>query len=131
MKKTGVPVIHFVHDGGGLLEIVKDELNIKDLVFVKDSESLLSYKVMPNNQILGPKYGADFPKIKSALSSLDPDKVAALVNNGEAVPLELDGKTIALEPEEVLIDTEGKILAREADTKPLKQQIENALDRAL
>jgi uroporphyrinogen decarboxylase len=24
VKKTGVPVIHFVHDGGGLLEIVRE-----------------------------------------------------------------------------------------------------------
>ncbi len=110
-----------------LLEIVKDELNIKELVFVQDSESLLSYKVMPNNQILGPKYGEDFPKIKSALSSLDPDTVAALVNNGETVPLELDGKTIALDPEEVLIYTEAAEGLSTVDSKSLTVAIDTEI----
>ncbi len=53
-----------------LIEIVQDELNVKDLVFVQEAESLLGYKVLPNNKLLGPKYGAEFPKVSAALSKL-------------------------------------------------------------
>ena len=110
-----------------LLEIVKDELNIKELVFVQDPESLLSYKVLPDNKLLGPKYGEDFPKIKTALANLDPDHVAALVNNEESIPLEVEGKTISLEPNEVLVGTEAAEGFSTADSKLLTVAIETKI----
>ena len=114
-----------------LLEIVQDELNIKDLVFVQDPESLLSYKILPDNKRLGPKFGADFPKIKAALSDLDPDQVATLVRGGEVVPLELDGATITLEPEEVLVQTEAAEGLATVDSKLLTVAIETEITPAL
>jgi isoleucyl-tRNA synthetase len=110
-----------------LLEIVKDELNIKELVFVEDPGSLLSYKVLPDNKLLGPKYGAEFPKIKTALSELDPEKVAALVNSGESVQLEAAGKTITLESEEVLVGTEAAEGLSTVDSKLLTVAIETEI----
>jgi len=110
-----------------LLEIVKDELNIKELEFVQDPESLLSYKVLPDNKLLGPKYGADFPKVKNALAELDPDRVASLVGTGEGVPLKLDGKTVTLEPEEVLVDTEAAEGLSTVDSKILTVAIETEI----
>ena len=47
-----------------LIDIVRDELNVKDLDFVQNSDSLLKYVVLPDNKALGPKYGAEFPKAK-------------------------------------------------------------------
>ena len=114
-----------------LLEIVKYELNIKKLVFVEDPESLLSYKILPDNKLLGPKYGADFPKIKKALADLDGDQVASLVNNQEPVPLDVDGKTITLEPEEVLVGTEAAQGLSTVDSKLLTVAIDTAITPAL
>ncbi len=114
-----------------LLEIVKDELNIKELVFVEDPESLLSYKILPDNKLLGPKYGPDFPKIKQALSGCDPDHVAALVNNEEPIPLDVDGKSIVLEPEEVLVGTEAAEGLSTVDSKLLTVAIETTITSSL
>lgn len=114
-----------------LLEIVKDELNIKDLVFVQDPETLMSYRVLPDNKLLGPKYGADFPKVKNALANLDPDQVAELVNNGEDVPLELDGDTISLAPEEILVQTQGAEGLSTVDSKLLTVAIETEISPEL
>jgi isoleucyl-tRNA synthetase len=114
-----------------LLEIVKDELNIKKLVFVEDPESLLSYKILPDNKLLGPKYGPDFPQVKKALSVVDPDQVATLVNNGEPVLLEVEGKTITLEPAEVLVGTEAAEGLSTVDSKLLTVAIETAITPAL
>ena len=86
-----------------LVDIVQDELNIKDLVFVQDPKSLIAYKVLPDNKTLGPKYGADFPKAKEALAELDPNQVVLLVNKGEKVTT---SSGFVFLPEEIIIRTE-------------------------
>ncbi len=90
-----------------LIEIVADELNVKALEFVKDANTLVSYKVLPNNKLLGPKFGADFPRVSAALKSMDPAQVAARIAAGEDVTFELNGQTVALTGEEILINTEA------------------------
>ncbi|MCB0142982.1 MAG: class I tRNA ligase family protein, partial [Caldilineaceae bacterium] len=73
-----------------LIETVAEELNVKEFQFVNDAGALVSYKVLPNNKLLGPKFGAEFPRVRAALGALDPDAVAAQVNAGEAVTIMLD-----------------------------------------
>jgi len=90
-----------------LLEIVTDELNIKTLEFVADAGEMVSYKVLPNNKLLGPRFGADFPKVRTALNGLPPAQVAGKIAAGEAVIVEVNGETVALTGEEVLVSTEA------------------------
>jgi isoleucyl-tRNA synthetase len=90
-----------------LVTIVSDELNVKGLQFVAEADALISYKVLPNNKLLGPKFGADFPKVRAALAALDPGDVAAKVTAEEPVTLEVNGETVSLAAEEVLVSTEG------------------------
>lgn len=85
-----------------LIDIVLDELNIKELEFIQDASSLVQYVVLPNNKILGPKYGSDFPKAKEALSSLDPNDVAALVKDGKEISTD---SGFIFTPDELLIST--------------------------
>ena len=75
-----------VHVGEGearldpeLVAIVQDELNVKAFEFVEFAEDLVEYKVLPVNRLLGPKFGAEFPAVRTALASLDPEDVAARV----------------------------------------------------
>ena len=89
-----------------LVDIVMDELNVKAFEFVASEGSLVSYKVLPDNKLLGPKFGACFPQVRAALAALDPTKVAASVRAGMAVVLDLAGETVELSPEEVLVSTE-------------------------
>lgn len=114
-----------------LIEIVKDELNVKDLVFVQDAKSLLVYKVLPNNRALGPKYGADFPKVQAALSEKDPEEIVTLVNEGKNIPLELKGKQILLTPEEVLLRSEAAEGLSTVDSKLLTIAIETEITAEL
>jgi isoleucyl-tRNA synthetase len=104
----------FVHVSEGkaelapeLVEIVADELNVKALEFVKDANILVSYKVLPNNKLLGPRFGADFPKVSAALKNMDPAKIAAAIAAGENVTFELNGETVALTDDEILVSTES------------------------
>ena len=52
---------------------------------------------------MGPKYGADFPDAKKALSELDSDQVVLLVNKGEKIPT---SSRFTFLPEEIIIRTE-------------------------
>jgi isoleucyl-tRNA synthetase len=90
-----------------LVEIVMDELNVKAFEFVASEENLVSYKVLPDNKLLGPKYGQRFPQVRAALMALDAGKVAASARAGVAVVLEVAGGTLELLPEEVLVSTEA------------------------
>jgi isoleucyl-tRNA synthetase len=99
-----------------LIEIVADELNIKTLEFISDASTIVRYKVLPNNKLLGPRFGADFPKVNAALQRLNPSQVAAKIAGGETVTFELNGETVALTGEEILVSTESaKGLAVAAD----------------
>ena len=88
-----------------LVEIVKDELNVKEFEFVEKAEQLVTYQILPDNKLLGPKFGAQFPKVRAALAEMEAAKVAALVQAGLRVPLQVDGQTIELEPQEILVQT--------------------------
>ena len=89
-----------------LIAIIIDELNVKDFEFVEDPEKLISYRILPNNKLLGPRFGAQFPEIRTALSGADAAVIAASVQAGRAITLELDGQTIELSPAEVLVQTQ-------------------------
>jgi isoleucyl-tRNA synthetase len=110
-----------------LVEILQDELNIKGLEFVQEPQSLLSYIILPDNKALGPKYGAVFPKIQSALSKLDPEKIVELINEGASIPLDVDDREILLAPDEVLVRTESAEGLSTVDSKLLTVAIDTEI----
>ncbi|MCJ7668212.1 MAG: class I tRNA ligase family protein, partial [Anaerolineae bacterium] len=87
----------------GLADQVLEELNVKSLAFVEESD-LVEYKVEPDPRLLGPKYGALYPKIKGALTSLDTYSLVEKVRSGEKVEVTIEGQRVALLPEEVKIE---------------------------
>lgn len=89
-----------------LVDIVVDELNVKAFEFVEQESALVQYKVLPDNKLLGPKFGARFPDVRSALAQAEPIKVAANVRAGLPVTLVVDGQAVELAPEEILVSTE-------------------------
>ena len=91
-----------------LIAIVVDELNIKAFNFVADAGELVAFKILPLNKVLGPRFGKDFPAVRQALALLDPADVAASVEAGEAVNLNLtvDGQSVSLAADEILVSTE-------------------------
>lgn len=100
-----------MYAGGGktlspeLVEIVMDELNVKAFTFVEEAGRLVNYRVLPDNKLLGPKFGQLFPKVRAALTSLDASAVSAAVLAGEPVKVDVDGQTVELAPNEVLVQT--------------------------
>jgi isoleucyl-tRNA synthetase len=114
-----------------LVAIVADELNVKGMEFVAEADELIRYKVLPNNKLLGPKFGADFPKVRAALAALDPADVAAQVTAETPIHFEVDGLSISLSPEEVLVSTEGAEGMSVAADKMVTVAIDTVLTPAL
>ena len=86
---------------------IADELNVKTVEVLDFGQELLSYRVLPNLPVLGKKYGKRVPAIRAALSELDSKYVAATVKAGKSLHLELDGETVALTPEELLLEAQS------------------------
>src|SRR5690606_20654388 len=92
-----------------LKDQILDELNVKDVRALTELGEVLSYDVKPNLPVLGPKYGKQLGAIRGALGKLDPSAVAAKVNAGENLPIELpDGSTVELLPSELLVGMQKK-----------------------
>jgi isoleucyl-tRNA synthetase len=90
-----------------LVEIVKDELNVKGFEFVEDASHLVTYKLLPDNKLLGPRFGATFPKVRAALAAADGAKVAAAVQSGLPWTIVIDGTSYELAPEEILVQSQS------------------------
>ena len=84
-----------------------DELNVKAVEVLDFGQELLSYRVLPNLPVLGKKYGKRVPAIRAALGELDSKYVAATVKAGKELKLELAGETVALTPEELLLEAQS------------------------
>jgi isoleucyl-tRNA synthetase len=90
-----------------LVEIVKDELNVKGFEFVAEAGALVNYRILPDNKALGPRFGARFPQVRAALAGLDPALSAAALLAGESITLSLgDGETVQLTAQDVLVQTQ-------------------------
>ncbi|MBI1881528.1 MAG: class I tRNA ligase family protein, partial [Chloroflexi bacterium] len=97
---------HAVSLSPELTAIVVDELNVKKLGFVAEAGELVSYKVLPNLKLLGPKLGKQLPAVRQAIEAAHAAELAAKVQAGEAVTLTVDGQTVELAAEELLIQTQ-------------------------
>jgi len=82
---------------------ILDELNIKKLAVTKDAAGLVRFEIKPNFKLLGPRFGARVRAVVQALASHDPVEVAGKVGNGKAVVLSVEGESVELLPEEILV----------------------------
>ena len=89
-------------------EIIEDELNVKELEFVTDSSSYVSYNFKPQLKTLGPKYGKLLGAIREHLASLDGSAAKQELDEKGALTFTAGGTEISLAPEDLLIETVQK-----------------------
>jgi isoleucyl-tRNA synthetase len=64
-----------------LADVVREELNVREVRFVAAAEELGSYEVKANYRTLGPLFGKDMPRAAEAIAGLDPARVAEAVRS--------------------------------------------------
>jgi isoleucyl-tRNA synthetase len=86
-----------------LADVVREELNVKELRFVEQADELGSYDVRPNYRTLGPRFGKAMPQLASAVAALDPAHVAAALRDGRPVGVHVDGHDHELAADDLLL----------------------------
>ena len=92
------------------IDIVKEELNVKNVEFKDDVRAFTSYTFKPQLKTLGPKYGKILNDIRKALSEIDGNEAMEQINSSGSLKLDINGTEIELEKADLLIDmaqTEG------------------------
>ena len=91
----------------GLLEIAKDELNVKAVEYLRDATKFVTYKIKPQLKTLGPKYGALLGKVRKFLETCDANAVVTTVKSGETFKTEFEGANFEFTLDDLLISTES------------------------
>ena len=91
----------------GLLEIAKEELNVKEVEYISDASRFVSYKIKPQLKTLGPKYGALLGKIRSLFENCDANEIVKTVKSGNVYKTEYQGSAFEFSLDDLLISSES------------------------
>lgn len=88
--------------------LIKEELNVKDVVFMDELSEYMNFGLKPNFRVLGPVLGKNMGAFGKALGSLDPQVYAPKFEAGETVTIDLAGESFDVLPEYVLVTIDAK-----------------------
>ena len=88
--------------------LCRDELNVKEIVFVEDARAFTTYKLKPQMRTLGPRYGKLLGKIGQALAGMDGNDVVDTFARGEQLTFEVEGTQVVLNKDDVLTEAAQK-----------------------
>ena len=91
---------------GDLLDVIKEELNVKEVVFKEDMTTYLEYIVKPNFKVLGKTLGPKVKELQEVLSKLTSKEISQITDGG--LTIKLDGEDFTLTDEMVLISIKQK-----------------------
>jgi isoleucyl-tRNA synthetase len=94
-------------------DLIKSEVNIKEIKLIDDTSGLLKKQAKPNFKALGPRFGKDMKSLVEAINQFSSQDIANLERNGEH-NVAINGKMFKLLPEDVIItsqDIEGWLVA--------------------
>jgi len=86
-----------------LLEILRDELNVRRVEFIDQAEELVSFVAKPNFRALGSRFARQTPRVAEAIRALPSDSLGRF-RAGETVEVEVDGSRHALQPGDLDIE---------------------------
>ena len=93
---------------GDLVPLMKEELNVKEVVFSSDLQQYITYQLKPNLPVLGRLLGSKMRFFQKELAQLDAKEVVESLRLGKEVTMNLDGESFTLSEEHVLITIESK-----------------------
>ena len=100
-----------------IMELVKSEINVKDLKIVGNDEGILVKSVKPDFKKLGPKFGKQMKAAAEIIKNLDAKAIAALERDGK-LTFDLNGTPADLDIADVEIiseDIPGWLVANEGN----------------
>lgn len=111
--KVRQPIDEVIIDGknkdilNDLVELIKEELNVKNVTFVDDLSHYMNFEVRPNFKVCGKIFGPNIKTFSELLKDLTNEDIAKLENN-ESIKLEVNGTNYDINLEMVDIRISSK-----------------------
>lgn len=86
------------------LDIIKDELNVKEAELTEDVSTLTTYNFKPQLKTLGRRFGKNINVVKEILANLDGQKAMAELRDKGTLTIQVEGSDEALAEEDLLIE---------------------------
>ena len=91
-----------------LVPLIKEELNVKDVVFEKDLSQFMNYSLKPNFKVAGSILGKNVKTFAKVLNELDPKETVEKLDRGETLRLDLNGEEVEILKDYVLVTISSK-----------------------
>ena len=107
LQKVMIPVLDkvFKAEIEAVSDLIKAEVNVKEIVLLEDASGVLVKQIKPNFKALGPRFGKDMGLISKEIQALSKEQIDRLDKEGSII-LEISGKSITLTTEEVEITSQ-------------------------
>ena len=117
LQKIIVPVFSkdYKKDIIAISNLIKQEVNVKEVKILEDESNILVKKIKPNYKTLGPRFGKEIRKVADAIQKLDSTDIRKIEQKG-TLDLEINGKSITLGLNDLDIisqDIEGWLVANQ------------------
>ena len=93
---------------GYMAELIKEELNLKDVVFEKEMDTYLNYALKPDFKVAGPKLGSKIKEFGAAMAKADPKAVLSALKKDGKLVLTLGGEETEITEDMVMINVSSK-----------------------
>ena len=90
-----------------LIPLIKEELNVKEVVFIKDISEYMNFSVKPNFKEVGKIFGSKIKDFANSLSNLTEEEINKL-NNGEEIIVKLNDEEVKVDKNMVDIRISAK-----------------------
>lgn len=90
------------------LDLIRDELNVHDVVPIAEGHEYVTYTVRPNFRALGPRFGRQVGVVQKALSQADGGALFDALQADGVITVEVDGEPVSLSSDEVEVRIEAK-----------------------
>ncbi|MBR4618505.1 MAG: isoleucine--tRNA ligase [Bacilli bacterium] len=91
---------------GDLDSIIKEELNVKEIIYKDDMTDYLTYSIKPNFKVLGKELGSSIKLLQEKLTSLTSEDAYKAYNS--SLEIELDNKNVILNKDNTILSTNVK-----------------------
>ncbi len=103
-------------------EIIREEINVKEVLFRENEEELVDYRAKPNFRVLGPILGRKIQAASQAIQQLSGSEIHSLLD-GNVLHLDIEGEPLELDA--------GKVEVQRLERENLKVLNEGSLTVAL
>ena len=109
-----------------LVNLIKEELNVKEVIFTNELGSYVNYDARPNYKVCGSKFGPKIKTFAEILKTISNEEISKLENN-EEIEIDLEGEKVSVTSDMVDI----RVISKEGFNSAIEGNIFVVLNTSL